>query len=1003
MFKIITAQGELDTDSNISDISLNYAIDDILDISKRNTSFSKSITIPGTPNNNKFFKDIYNVNIDNRTFNPVKRMNVEILVGTNSVMSGFMQLIEINNLNGNISYTIQIAGSLKNLITSASESTLSNLDLSRYNHIRSKDNIMKSWDGYNTVNGSLKRTGDGEGYFYPYIVNGNSKDIWSNWYVYDAFPAVYLRTIILEILDYLDLTVTSKFLDSEYLRKIIVPFNKDKLQLSEKEVNDRKCIIGITPTNFTGGGNNYAFAGPFQTRGSQLFQSIDQNYQIGYPNNQMNRESGVNYFQDNENQFANSFFTCSKAGTYDINIDLKCFPCIYRTDNSITTAEFKEGNFTYRYEMYVERANGTRTLLDSSISTAEPTGVLKFQISAGEKNIQTPYFDLATPLVMTTSASNIFLGVGDKIKFAYYYRYPQEVKWMGLSDEKKTFTLAFKDSFDGAFSKFTVVPSSNESYGNDLINMNQVLDGSIKIKDFFLDFCKTFNLLVLDNPNKPNDLIIEPRDDFFASKQQVLDWDEEKKLDNNSNVKIMPMSELDAKIYEYTYSTDEDFYNKKYTEETKKVYSVYKEEVENDFSDKTQKTSILFAPTPCSSVGISSRVAPFFCSYSNEEFSPMKTKVRLLFKKMVDCNPFYLMDAPGQASTTLTKYPYAGTYDTPINAVYSLDFGRNSKLYWDAGVNIPNQNLFEKFHKQTLNSIKDVNAKMMECYLYLTPKDIANFDFRNIIFLKNSYWRVVKIQDYNPTRSDALTKVVLYKIVDLNIIGKFQVQVPTSNSSCPVDVIMKPSGNRHIYVSDSGLEVTQDCCKQLGGTFINGVCQVSYGRVKPGGIYSSGKPIKDRTFPERVNLTTKEIIGGNNTVPILDRNGPKELSKWNSSRETVGAIKTNGKGNYVPRNSGNGFILGDNSSITPNVSNAMVIGNGITATEDNTFYFNGIKINESGNILHTNYIIDAGIDEVFNFNKVNPIEIIDGGLNSVRNPGGASYARPIIDGNAKIN
>lgn len=1002
MFKIITAQGELDTDSNISDISLNFAIDDILDISKRNTSYSKSITLPGTPNNNKFFKDIYNVNIDNRTFNPVKRINCSIQTGVSTVMKGYLQLIEINNVNKNISYTIQIAGSLKEFVTTASESTLSNLDLSRYNHIRSKDNIMKSWDGWNTVNGSLKRTGDGEGYFYPYIVNGNSKDIWSNWYIYDAFPAIYLRTIMLEIADYLDYSITSKFFESDYFKDIIVPFNKEKLQLSEKQVNDRKAIIGITPYYYAGDGNNYAFAGSFLTRGAQPFDSINQACKIGYPNNQMTRESGVDYFQDNNNQFANSFFTCSTNGHYDIDVDLKCFPCISRVDNSITTAEYKEGDLTYRYEMVLERADGTIIILDSSISTAEPTGILKYQISAGEKNISTPYVDLATPLVMTTTASNVFMAVGDKIKFRYIYTYSQDVKWKGLSDNKKTINLVFKDSFDGAFSKFSVVPSSNESSGNELIDMNQILDGSVKMKDFFLDVCKTFNLVILDNPNKENDLIIEPRDDFFASKQLVLDWDKEQKLDNNSNVKLMPMSELDARNYEYTYTADEDFYNKKYTEETKRVYSVYKEQVENDFSTKTQTTSVLFAPTPNSSVGIDNRVAPFFCSYSNEEFSPVKTKLRLLFKKMVTCSPFYLMDAPNQAKTTLTRYPYAGVYNSPTDAIYSLDFGRNSKIYWNAGDTIPNQNLFEKFHKSTLNTIKDVNAKLMECYLYLTPKDIATFDFRNIIFLKNTYWRVLKIENFNPTRNDALTKVTLYRIIDLNVIGKFQVQVPTSNSSCPVDIVMKPSGNRYIYVSNSGLEVTEDCCKQLGGTFTNGVCQISYERTKPTGVYSTGKPIKYNNLPERTNLVTKEIIGGNHIVPTLEPNGPKELSKWNSSRGTIGGIKTNGTGNYIPRNSGNGFILGNNSSILPSINNAMVIGNGITATENNTLYLNNIKLDDSGLIKKTNYIIDGGLNEVFNFNKTNPIEIIDGGLNSVRKPGGASYARPIIDGNGKI-
>jgi len=1005
MFKILTSQGELDTDSNILDVSLNFAVDDIIDISKRNTSYTKSITLPGTQNNNLFFKNIYNVNIDSRTFNPAKKISAEILVGSSIVMKGFLQLIEINNVNRNITYIIQIAGTLDNFITSASESTLSNLNLSRFNHIRSQDNIKKSWDGYNIVNNTVVKNGDGNGYFYPYIINGNSKDITNNWYIYDAFPALYLKTILYEIFDYLNFSVESKFFNSDYFSKIIVPFNKEKLQLTEEEVDNRKVFIGLNTVFSDGSGNNYAWATPHQTRGSQRYDNYHNNCMIGYDTHRMTRETGID-FQDKNNQFSNSMFTCAINGTYDIEIDLKCFPVIMRTDDSISTAEYKEGNLQYGYELFLVKANGTEISLHSSRefnNSSESNGILNYQISAGEKNIVNPYVDLAVPLEMKVSANNVFMAKGDRIKFRYFTQYPESVKWKGLTDKKKKIGLVFKDVYNGEYSKISIVPSSNESKGNEVVNMNQILDGSVKIKDFFLDICKAFNLIILDNPNKTNSLIIEPKDDFYSSKQLVLDWDKERKLDNDSNVRIFPMSELDSKIYDYSYSSDEDFYNKQYTEETKKVYSTYSEEIVNDFSKNTTSTNILFAPTPSSSNSLNGRVAPFFCTYSNEEFSPMKTKLRLLFKKMVDCKPMYLLDAPNGLKTTITKYPYAGVYDSPKDGTYSLDFGRNSKIYWDAGNTIPNQNLFEKFHKSTLNSIKSVDSKLMECYLYLTAKDIAEMDFRNIIFLKNTYWRIIKIQDYNPTRSDALTKVTLLKIVDLNIIGKYQVEVPTSNQSCPVDIVLKKDiNNNFIYVSNSGQAITQDCCKQVGGTFLNGVCQISDTRIPLSNIETFSGLKKDSGIEFASKYSEVQIIGGNNVVPIIEKNGPQLLSKWNTSRQTLSGIKTFGSDNYIPENSGSGLIIGDNNSVSPNVQNSLVIGNGISATESRTIYINNLKINESGNILKTNYIIDGGLNEVFNFNKTNPIEILDGGFNSVRNPGGASYARPIIDGNGKI-
>jgi hypothetical protein len=85
------------------------------------------------------------------------------------------------------------------------------------------------------------------------------------------------------------------------------------------------------------------------------------------------------------------------------------------------------------------------------------------------------------------------------------------------------------------------------------------------------------------------------------------------------------------------------------------------------------------------------------------------------------------------------------------------------------------------------------------------------------------------------------------------------------------------------------------------------------------------------------------------------------------------------------------------------VTGAFVIGDGINADENGAIYIGDIKINQDGNILRTGIvIIDGGEDEVFDFLKTNPIEVIDGTIDSVRNPGGDSYTRIIIDGGDKI-
>ena len=965
-YRIITEQGELDTFGGES-ISLNYSIDDIFDLNKRNTSWTKTIDLPGTAINNKYFKHLYDVNIDNISFNVTKRIAASIQIGTNDVLKGYMQLMNIVVKNKEITYQISIAGTLKNIISELSEFNLSDLDLSKYNHVRNQANIISSWDYDIYVNSGLTSYNTpGEGYVYPYIINGNSSDVWSNIYTYDMFPAVYTKTVIDLLFERIGITYTSEFFNSDYFKMTILPYIGSKLQMTDEQKEQRTVRAGITSSS------GLFITPPRQNNTSWYYTSMN-NYLF-----QLDRESGTVddvtgelTFTDDLNQWNSlDLYTCQNTGFYDIAFNGNLF-AVY-THSGGSNVQWNANSLEYEYKLRLLKVNGSVINLVSS-------GGLLITPSNGFSHAS-PWYDTANPLEFTMNASDVMLEVGDKLQVFVGHRHPGNVNWSGI-DSKISSRLWLDQVTDGSFTKFIVTPSSNDLLSTTMIDMNQILDSSKRANEFFMDIVKMFNLVVSDNPNKINDVIIEPRDDFFKSKQKVFNWDEEKKLDNDSDVIITPMSELDSNSYKYTYTEDSDFYNEEYTDETDRVYGDFEVKVDNDFSNKTNELKIGFAPTPDGQQFIDSRVAPFFMTMADDKMKPKKVKQRILFYNgtidLYSGSTMTIKDYPSQTSyTTVTRYPYVGMWDHPTNPQYDLGFGRTDKIYYGTSV-YPNQNLFEKFHKQTLMNVVDLNAKILECTVLLTPKDIAQFDFRDIIFLLGSYWRVNKIKDYNPVQTDRLTTVILYKIIDLNILSLYQVEVPTSNQSCPTDMVSKKQKDGIVIVSASGKVVTADCCKQVGGNFIDGVCRV-----------------KRKIGPEVQKYTISSGLG---VVPTSDPTGPVILNANNTSRNTLG-VSTFGSGNYVPDGASPGFIVGSNNTIGVGVTGSVVIGDGISASEDNTVYIGGIKIDQSGNILKTGIvIIDGGKNEVFNFNKTNPTEIIDGTVNSVRNPGGSSYARPIID------
>ena len=90
--------------------------------------------------------------------------------------------------------------------------------------------------------------------------------------------------------------------------------------------------------------------------------------------------------------------------------------------------------------------------------------------------------------------------------------------------------------------------------------------------------------------------------------------------------------------------------------------------------------------------------------------------------------------------------------------------------------------------------------------------------------------------------------------------------------------------------------------------------------------------------------------------------------------------------------------MGNGSSLLEGSKNQIVIGDGITPTECNSITIGSLVITEDGFRQTTPSIIDGGLDEVMKINKTNLIDIIDGGFDSVREFGGDSKNRPIIDG-----
>lgn len=115
-------------------IELNSSVANTEDISKVNTDYTRTFTVPASDNNNKLFKHYYNADIDN-TFDARVKKNARIEFEGMPFRTGKMRLEKVAVKNGRPSaYTINFWGNLVNLKTLLKDDLLNILDLSAYDH-----------------------------------------------------------------------------------------------------------------------------------------------------------------------------------------------------------------------------------------------------------------------------------------------------------------------------------------------------------------------------------------------------------------------------------------------------------------------------------------------------------------------------------------------------------------------------------------------------------------------------------------------------------------------------------------------------------------------------------------------------------------------------------------------------------------------------------------------------------------------------------------------------
>jgi hypothetical protein len=213
------------------------------------------------------------------------------------------------------------------------------------------------------------------------------------------------------------------------------------------------------------------------------------------------------------------------------------------------------------------------------------------------------------------------------------------------------------------------------------------------------------------------------------------------------------MSELNSKIYNFNYKSDDDYYNDLYNKRYGLVYGSHIFDSEFEFTDADNTIEIIFSPTPLVGYAGEEKVYPTIFKQTGSGVSAqeeqMDSNIRILqTKKITGVESWDIKDG-ATVKASVTDYGYAGHYDDPDAPTNDLNFGALKEVFFTLVTGALSATQFNVYWSAYMAEITDKDSKLLEGEFYLTPADIFNLDFSKYVSIDTVLFRLNKIEDYN--------------------------------------------------------------------------------------------------------------------------------------------------------------------------------------------------------------------------------------------------------------
>jgi hypothetical protein len=346
----------------------------------------------------------------------------------------------------------------------------------------------------------------------------------------------------------------------------------------------------------------------------------------------------------------------------------------------------------------------------------------------------------------------LLVNTGDVIRFRFTNTAPnKDDPPINLTEAQVSF---FSDSF-------VPVPVNY----NDALVINDTIPRGVFQRDFFLSIVKMFNLYVYEDTWNDKKIIIKPYINFYPdSSNNALDWSN--KIDRSKPLSIKPMSELNARYFNYKFKEDNDFYNENYKKKYNEGYGDRIFDTEYDFSKETDTLDVIFSSSVLYQKVGTDKIYPaiYKVSDNNTKENSMDCVIRILQAKKITGRTSHNILNGVSVIDTVTTYGYGGHLNDPFTPTNDINFGAPFEIQYTAST-FPTANIFNAYHSNYIAEITSKDSKLLTCSALLNTTDINNLDFSNYIWIDGVLFRLNKVENFNPMEYNT-TKISLLKVIE---------------------------------------------------------------------------------------------------------------------------------------------------------------------------------------------------------------------------------------------